>query len=85
MNFISTLKLIFSVLPAIIDAVKTIEKAIPEPGKGAEKLNLIYNILTTTYEQSNKAFGTFDQVWPIISSTVQATVNAFNSTGIFKK
>ena len=40
MNFISTLKLIFSVLPAIIDAVKTIEKAIPEPGKGAEKLNL---------------------------------------------
>lgn len=85
MNFITNLKLIFSIFPQIIAAVKTIEEAIPQGGSGSQKLSLIYNILTVAYEQSNKAFGTFDQVWPIISSTVQATVAAFNATGIFKK
>lgn len=85
MNFITAIRLIFSILPQIIDAVKTIEAAIPGTGKGAEKLKLIQEVLTTTYEQSNKAFGTFDQVWPIIQGTVKAAVNAFNSTGTFNK
>ncbi len=85
MNFITTLKLIFSILPAIIDAVKTIETAIPEGGKGADKMKLLYEILTVTYDQSNKAFGAFDQVWPVISNTIQACVAAFNNTGVFKK
>ena len=85
MNFISILKLIITLLPSIIDAVKAIEAAIPDSGKGNEKLKLIENVLSTTYDQSNKAFGTFEQVWPALQGTVKAIVDTFNSTGIFKK
>lgn len=85
MNFISILKLIITLLPSIIDAVKAIEAAIPDGGKGDEKLKLIEKVLSTTYEQSTKSFGTFEQVWPVLSSTVNSVVNLFNSTGTFKK
>lgn len=85
MNFISILKLIITLLPSIIDAVRAIEAAIPDGGKGDEKLKLIEKVLSSTYEQSTKAFGTFEQVWPVLSSTVSSVVNLFNSTGTFKK
>lgn len=85
MNFLSILKLIITLLPSIIEAVKAIESAIPDGGKGDAKLKLIESVLSSTYEQSNRAFGTFEQVWPVLSSTVGAVVNLFNSTGTFKK
>ena len=85
MNFLSIIKLIITLLPSIIEAVKAIESAIPDGGKGDAKLKLIESVLSSTYEQSNRAFGTFEQVWPVLSSTVGAVVNLFNSTGTFKK
>ena len=85
MNFLSILKLIITLLPSIIEAVKAIESAIPDGGKGDAKLKLIEGVLSSTYEQSNKAFGTFEQVWPVLSNTVGSVVNLFNTTGTFKK
>lgn len=85
MNFIEVFKLILSLFPLIINAVKTLEAFVPAQGKGAEKLEMLKTMLTTSYEASDKAYGTFEQVWPVIQSTVTGIVNMFNSTGLFKK
>ena len=38
MNFLSIVKLIITLLPTLIDAIKAIETALPQSGAGAEKL-----------------------------------------------
>lgn len=85
MNFIEVFKLILSLFPLIINAVKTIEVVLPQSGKGAEKLALLQEMLSKSYEVSNQAYGTFEQVWPTIKGTIEGVVKLFNSVGIFKK
>lgn len=85
MHFIEIFKLILSLFPLIINAVKAIEAAVPQGGAGAAKLEAIREMLNTSYEASNKAYGAFEQVWPILKGVVESIVKLFNSTGVFKK
>ena len=85
MQFLQILKLILSLLPAIIDAVKSIEQTLPAGGQGAQKLDLVRQILASAYSTSTDAVGTFEQVWPSIQGTVNAVVSFLNVTGVFKK
>lgn len=85
MAWLENIKLVLSIFPAIINAVKTIEASIPVEGKGAEKLQLIKEVLNTTFENSTKAVSTFEQVWPMLQSVIVSIVNAFNATGVFNK
>lgn len=85
MQFMSIVKTILSLLPAIIQAVQAIEQALPAGGNGAAKLDLIKNALQSAYSVSNDVVGSFEQIWPAISGTVAAVVALFNSTGLFKK
>lgn len=85
MQFIQILKLVISLFPLIIDAIKAVEAAIPDSGKGAEKLELIRNVVQTSYDTSNKLVAPFEQLWPAFEGTIRAIVNAFNKTGIFTK
>lgn len=85
MNFITTAKTIISLLPAIIDAVKAIESALPQSGMGAQKLALIRATLQSAYGIAKDVTGTFDQIWPAIESTVGAVVGLFNKIGVFNK
>jgi hypothetical protein len=41
MNYLTAIKLVLTLLPYLIDAVKTVEKAFPETGSGAVKLGLV--------------------------------------------
>ena len=45
MNFLSIVKLIITLLPTLIDAIKAIEAALPQIGAGAEKLGLLRAIM----------------------------------------
>jgi len=78
MNRISIVKLTFSLLPIIIEAIKAIEQAIPEHGKGAEKLAAIKEIVTGINSQAA-------EFWPYIEKTINTLVKLFNLTGVFKK
>ena len=77
MNWIAIVKIILSLLPSIIEAIKAIEAALPESGKGVEKLSLIRTIIESV---NSEAAG----VWPYIEKTIGAIVVFFNSTGVFK-
>lgn len=85
MAFFEILKLVISLLPILLQAIKAVEQAIPETGKGAEKLDLIKGLVQTSYETSSKLSVSFEQLWPTVQGAVQAIVNAFNKTGTFKK
>lgn len=78
MNALAILKLIASLLPTLISLVQSVEQAIPESGKGVEKLSLVKNILTSID-------GTLTPAWPAIETVVGAIVAMFNSVGTFKK
>lgn len=85
MHFIEMFKLVLSIFPLLIQAVKTLEAAVPQTGKGAEKLEALRSVLEVSYENSNKAYGAFEAVWPTLKSVAENIVKLFNSTGLFKK
>lgn len=83
MGFIQILKLVISLLPMIIDAIKAIEAAIPHQGTGQDKLALLKTMLQATYDSSNEAAGQFDKIWPVIQSSVCGIVGIFNKVKVF--
>ena len=85
MNYFAIIKAALAMLPVVIEAIKAIEAAMPGSGGGTAKLAIIKDTLASAYKVSSDAIGTFDQIWPVLSSMVGAVVAAFNATGVFKK
>ena len=79
MQFLSTVKIVLSLLPLIIEAVKAIEAAFPEGGVGAKKLDMVKETLQSAYSVATDATTTFEQIWPAISGTVNAVVGLMNA------
>lgn len=85
MQYIVIIRAVISLLPIIIEAVKAIESAFPESGKGQQKLGAVRAIVETAFETASDATVKFDAIWPAIQSAVSAVVSLANSTGLFKK
>jgi hypothetical protein len=85
MKFLSILKLVVSILPLLIDAIKAIEEAIPGTGKGEAKLAAVRGVVESTYKVSTDVQPAFEQLWPVIQKTVGGIVDGFNAAGVFKK
>ena len=83
-NAIAIIKLVLSLLPVIIEAVKAIEAALPQGGQGAQKLALIRETLAAGWSVGSDAVASFDAVWPALERVVGAVVGLFNKTGAFK-
>jgi len=76
MNFLTIIKTVVSLFPLIIQAINAIEAAFPQSGKGAQKLDLLKQVLAGSAEVSEDLDkGQFDQVWPAIAKTVGAVVS----------
>jgi hypothetical protein len=67
-----------ALLPALIEAIKCVEAAIPGQGKGEQKLAVIRGVLETVAGESN-------EMLPLIEKLVAKIVDIFNFTGAFKK
>jgi hypothetical protein len=65
---------IFKLLPSIIQAVKALEEAIGEAGKGPEKLQAVREML----EQIDSSVAA---VWPQVQGVIGVLVKLFNKTG----
>jgi hypothetical protein len=85
MKFLQLVRIVISLMPVLIDAIKAAEEAIPGNGKGEQKLAMIRGIIEAAYSAATDAETTFDQVWPAIQKAVTSIVTALNSAGIFKK
>lgn len=84
-QLIQILKLLLSLLPLIIDAIKVIEAAVPAGGNGAAKLAAVRELVQGGFAVVSEAGVTFEQAWPAIEKTVGALVGLFNKTGSFQK
>jgi hypothetical protein len=73
----NTVIIILQLLPALIQAMRAIEDAIPGTGKGEEKLSAIRAILEAVDSGAAK-------YWPQIQSVIGVLVGLFNKTGAFK-
>jgi len=85
MQFLAILKLIITILPFLIDAVKAIEDAIPGQGKGEMKLAAIRTVVESAYEATDEVLPKIESFWPVIQKTIAGLVSIFNASGIFKK
>lgn len=78
MGAIEAIKIVLSLVPALISAISAIEEAIPGQGKGEQKLAAIRGIIETGNEQVTR-------LWPMIEGAIAALIKVFNATGAFKK
>lgn len=85
MQLITILKLIISLLPLLIDAIKAIEAAMPGTGKGATKLAAVQSIVESAYKASSDALPPFEDIVPVLQKTVESIIAGFNVTGVFAK
>lgn len=85
MQLLTTIRLVLSLLPLILDTVRAIEMALPDGGQGKAKLAMIRETLAGVFDTVGDATTTFEQVWPALERTVGAVVGLFNTVGAFKK
>ena len=70
--------IVLKLLPAVIEAMKAIEAAIPGQGKGEQKLAASREIVQVVDEKAN-------EYWPGIEKAIGVLVKLFNTVGVFKK
>lgn len=73
-----TLLIILQIFPLLLEVLRSVEKAIPEPGMGKEKLQLVEQTMTIAYDGVS-------EIWPTVQAIITKIVDVFNSTGVFKK
>ena len=78
MGWVSTAVMLLNLVPAIIAAMKALEEAIPTPGLGDQKSEVIREILSATNDK-------IDVYWPVIQKTITVLASFFNKTGTFQK
>ncbi len=78
---------VFKLFPTVLGIVQAIESALPIPGAGKAKLDLVLNTVSDVYdtEQTVQKELPKDKLFQIVTSLIQRTVAAFNSLGVFKK
>lgn len=79
--FIERARLVLGLLPVIIDAIKSLEDAIPGEGRGEQKLAALRAVLEAVAESLGDAVETLDDIWPTIQSVVGRLVSLFNAIG----
>lgn len=85
MNFIAVMQLLGALIPIISQTIKAVEEAIPAPGQGPAKLQLMKGMLEGAYGQMNNATIAFESIWPMIQGMVASLVAIYNTIGVFKK
>lgn len=83
-RFVVILKALLTILPAVIEAIRAIEAAIPASGKGADKLAVLRELIAGAYDTAGDVGVAFADLWPTIERTVASVVALFNKAGVFK-
>jgi hypothetical protein len=82
-----TLLAILKLFPLVLAAVRAIEEAIPLPGQGKKKLDLVLDILKTAYDGGPdlaKEF-TWEKLVALVVSMITRIVGLHNELGLFQK
>jgi hypothetical protein len=82
-KFLAILKL----FPVILGAVKAVEEAIPLPGQGKKKLDMVLNVVQLAYEGSAELSQSFswDKLVAVVVPMIGNIVEVHNELGLFSK
>ena len=80
MNFLQIAKLILSLFPLLLQAIDTLEEAMPQAGQGQAKLAVIKAALESASQVATEGAGLFNTIWPSVQSVVSALVNLRNGS-----
>lgn len=82
-----TLLAILKLFPVILEAVRSVEAAIPLPGQGKKKLDLILEILKSAYDASSDLAKEFSwqKLVSIVVPMIARIVDLHNELGLFTK
>jgi len=83
----NTLFAILKLLPLVLTAVKAVEEAIPLPGQGKKKLDLVLDILRTAYDGGLDVAREFswEKLVTIVVPMITKIVDLHNELGLFQK
>ncbi len=83
----NTFLIILKLAPLILSIVRSVEDAIPLPGHGKAKLDLVLDILKTAYEGSSSLAADFswDKLVAVVVPMVGKIVNLHNALGLFQR
>lgn len=70
--------------PLLVNLVREIEDAIPEPGQGSVKLAAVKAFLTGLLTKLGLTEALVQRVWPALEAVVSGLVGVYNTLGVFK-
>ena len=82
----NTLLIILKIFPVVLQAVRAVEEAIPLPGQGQKKLDLVLAILKQAYDASTELQSfSWDKLVAVVVPMIANVVGLFNELGLFQK
>ena len=77
----------FKLFPVLLAAIQAIEQAIPLPGEGNKKLELILEVLKAAYDGSTELANhfSFEKLAAIVVPMIAKIVALHNALGLFQK
>ncbi|MDE3038934.1 MAG: hypothetical protein KGJ21_10870 [Pseudomonadota bacterium] len=82
MQFFALIKLLLSLLPAVIECVKAVESAFPSLS-GSSKLGMVMNTVQTAANHASDMEQSFEAIAGPVQTMVNGVVSTFNAAGIF--
>ena len=83
----NTLLIILKIFPLILAAVQAVEQAIPLPGQGNKKLELVLDVLKSAYDAGTDLSASFswEKLLTVVVPMIAKIVDLHNALGLFQK
>ena len=83
----NTLLIILKIFPLVLAAVKAVEEAIPLPGQGKKKLDLVLDVLKSAYDAGTDLSTSFswEKLLTVVVPMIAKIVDLHNELGLFTK
>ena len=83
----NTLLIILRIFPLVLAAVQAVEQAIPLPGQGKKKLDLVLDVLKSAYDAGTDLTASFswEKLLTVVVPMIAKIVDLHNALGLFQK
>ena len=83
----NTFLMILKIFPLVLSAVKVVEEAIPLPGQGKQKLDLVLDVIKSGFDASADLAKQFswEKLLTVIVPMIARIVDLHNALGLFHK
>ena len=84
----NSLLIILRIFPLLLVAIKAVEEAIPLPGQGKKKLDLVLDVLKSAFDASADLTASgfsWEKLITIVVPMIEKIVALHNALGLFQK